>query len=104
MLFAEKMYYSVVISNYSVLSGIIRYYSVLSVTGNTGIKERAERNKKSSQNYQKKANMVRTKADAGGSSGSRKGIVFGNTIMQMYFCNSGQKIKKARTFNLLQGS
>ena len=48
--------------------------------------------------------MVRTKADAGGSSGSRKGIVFGNTIMQMYFCNSGQKIKKARTFNLLQGS
>ena len=36
MLFAEKMYYSVVISNYSVLSGIIRYYSVLSVTGLQG--------------------------------------------------------------------
>ena len=47
--------------------------------------------------------MVRTKADAGGSSGSRKGIVFDNTSMHLYFCNSGQKIKKARAFNLLQG-
>ena len=32
VLFAEKMYYSVVISNYSVLFGIIRYYSVLRAT------------------------------------------------------------------------
>ena len=32
VLFAEKMYYSVVISNYSVLFGISRYYSVLRAT------------------------------------------------------------------------
>ena len=77
---------------------------MLKLQRNTGIKKRAERNKKSSKSYQKKANMVRTKADAGGSSGSRKGIVFDNTSMHLYFCNSGQKIKKARTFNLLQGN